>query len=59
LSYKDDLEFFKKFLNVRMKNKRRFINWLKKKVDFEDVEDSKLPEILFDFMPKRIDENKR
>jgi hypothetical protein len=44
---------------VRKFNKKRFLNWLKRKVEFEDVDENKLPDILFDFMAKRIDENKR
>ncbi len=58
-SYQDDMEFFEKFLKVRRENKKRFINWLKKKVKFDDIDDKQYINTLFDFVPKRVDENKR
>jgi glucan phosphorylase len=53
------MEFFEKFLKVRSENKKRFINWLKKKIKFEDIDDRQYTNTLFDFIPKRVDENKR
>jgi glucan phosphorylase len=44
---------------VRKDNKIRFMKWLKNKIKIEGVNDDNLDKILFDFLPKRIDENKR
>lgn len=56
--YVDDLDFLKKFLDVRAKNKWRLLNWLQKKVHLLPI-NIDVKDILFDFMVKRVDENKR
>ena len=55
--YVDNMEFFDKFIKIRANNKRRFLDWLKKKKTFEDIPEGKESEYMFDIIVKRIDES--